>query len=287
MGWWEPIAGWLHRRKLRQELQRAKAELGLHGWQAAHFPPELDATIDYLRQVEEVQVELLNHHAGLAHDLEKLDQEAEQARSLYDASCQDIDHRLGHATQRGPEATQELREASDREKAFRRAVSELDDRIKKLEESRQALLRDQTPGIDGKLRSLLVQANELRSERQTVDQQRRIWSAKRVQTEAEYEATQTATQRGEKERRRAQRKLMANLAKIRRERARAFSQKSGSDNEFKRIERLKMGAYAELGEALANSNIAPPNQPELLDIVLELRELLHEKTGEMKADRFL
>ena len=284
-GWWARIAGGFQRRKLRRELDRAKSELGLYGWQCADFPTALDGTIAFLRQVEEAQVDLLNHNADLTQTLQQFDERAERARSVYEASCQAIDARLGHAKERGPEALKENQEAIAREKAFLKAVTDLDRQIQELEQARATMVKNQAPGIDGKLRSLMVKTNELRSERQSVDQQRRVWSSKRTQTSAEAAATQSALQRGKKERRRAQRQLMADLGKIRRERSRAFSQKSGSDKEFKRIDRLKVQAYAELGDALANAGIAPPNQPELLQIVLELRETLDEQSGGMQAER--
>ncbi len=273
-GWWASCLAWFERRRLTRELREAETALGLHGWQAADFSQELQPTLAFLGELEEAQVAHINHHADLAAAIRDLDERESLARSEFESASAAIDARLGPALERQPDSTGEQAEAALRATAFEKALLALDQQLTALAKERDQLVHSKKLNIDGDLRRMMVRQTELRKEREDVDQQRRLWRSKRVVLGGESEAITEARRRGESERRTAQQTLLATLAKLRLERSRRLIHAAGSEREFKRIERLKAAAHLQLGRTLADNQIAPPNQPELLAIVLDRRQAL-------------
>lgn len=277
-GWLSGLPHWWQRRRLRQELRQAEIELGMQGWQAADFPSELDETLTFLRRVEEAQVDHLNHNAELAEAMRNLDEREKRARFLYDGECAAIQDRCGHALARQPEIADEVQTARERETSFRDAITDLDAELEALTRERSKIVRSKK-NVENRLRQLTFRSTELRTEREALDRQRRQWGSRQVMLSKEAEAVAASCQQAEHDRRAAQRKLLNELRLISRARNECFRHRAGSESEFRRIEKMKADAFAILGATLANAGIAPPNQPELLQIVQELRQALPEEKG--------
>jgi len=270
---------WFAAKKLHAELQSAEEQLGLYGWQAAHFGTQLIPTVSFLRELEEAQLTLVNSNADLAWEIQRIDEATRMVLLDYAKARQE----LAIAEGTGEEDSAEVREAHAKTESFERAVADLDRQLKELADMRHQVTISKLPAIDGQIRRSMIDSAQIQAERDELDLQRRLWKAKIFGTEKVRELHVSGKKDARGIFRKTRQALIQKLVGLKAERFRLFSQKNVSNREFQKVEEFKSNAYRSLGRVLADSQVAPPNQPELLQMVQHLRKEIAGLTENLRA----
>jgi chromosome segregation ATPase len=276
---------------LRQALSKGEADLGFLGWeQVDFFDSKINSEVEKVRQFEHAQASLLNVSAELSGRRAALDQELAQEKALYDQA------RASLAQEREPIAAQAGQaEAAHRRKLeaaerFERAIAELADQEKRLRTLSASLMtvENPTPEIQTETRDVNDRLRRLPGERKLVlaDKVNAARDAASIATEitrlhAELQRIDTEASAAHDRFAAASHRLAAETRRLERER-------KESNVRISRLDRGKREPYRLIGACLADHNIAPLNQPEVLAKVQALRErnaMVAEMLSELRASR--
>lgn len=257
----------------RRRLAQAETELGLLGWQQADYDPETQREVDKIQNYEREQSRLTNESAEIAGAIRILREERDAARKEYDEARRQIDAGRRAITEPLQEEEKKLTTSQRQEPHFQKRMPELDreqrDVTKLYNELlgsqnqtavvRQeiARLRDRTMEISNEKADLRTQHMRLVSDIKTLEKalkQRRDSLSAADQQLKELDA---AFQIADRDR-------VAELKVRDREKLRV-------EKEVDALEIAKANPYQQIGRVLADSNLAPVNQPQALEKVRRQR----------------
>ena len=276
---------------LRQALSKGEADLGFLGWeQVDFFDSKINTEVDKVRQFEHAQASLLNVSAELSGRRAALDQELAQEKALYDQACASL------AQERGPIAAQAAQaEAAHRRKLeaverFERAISELTGQEKRLETLSSSLMKVEspTPEIRTETRDVNDRLRRLPGERNVVLADKVNAAQEAASIAAEITRLRAALQRIDTEASSAHDRFAAAGHRLAAETRRLERERKESNVRITRLDRGEREPYRLIGACLADHNIAPLNQPQVLTKVQALRErnaLVAETLSELRASR--
>lgn len=272
---------WLARRR----LARTETDLGLLGWQQADFEGEAQRHIDQLRNVEREQARQTNASAALGLAIQQGQEKREAGKKQYAGARTVLEAEW--------QAAAEPVETAERHLAARRKTDvDFDGLLASLERelaevtARQAELRaaaSMTPAMHAELTRLRERAvaipnaqadlrlrraqsvNDIRALEETLARSRPVLAAATERLHALDE--QFARSDGTLERQIAGRKR----------------EKEAIEAQIENLEKAKNNPYRQIGQVLADSGIAPMNQPGALAAVQKARRIVARIVREIAA----
>jgi chromosome segregation ATPase len=258
---------------MRTSLNTAELELGLLGWQQADFDPSTQRQVDAIHHVEREQSNLTNRSAETKHSIDAL--QAESNRSSEDFSNQRTAIEAELAAARAPvlEAERLLRILHEREHDISRHMAKLEKDDREITElcTRLLIVQPQPPDAQSEMLKLRNDAIQIANEKADLKVQHGRALSDIEQREREQSEARAAVEAIELKLREldtAARRELERFAALERDLAR---EKTSIDADIEMLDRAKSDPYREIGRVLADSNIAPMNQPAALAKVLDLR----------------
>lgn len=272
---------------VRRRLAAAETELGLLGWQQADFDEETERMVDEIQHVEREQARLHNASAELAQKIQALNEERARIREAHEAQ----------RAQLKPEGDQlhaALAEAGTRLASVRKTRAEQERRAeeigreqRKFEKEHNDLLaiQPQTPQVRGELGSVRDGLLALAEELAALDKQRSRLAIDLGTHEAEYADREQQSAAFDAQMRELASVAGAADAKLANELREVEKEKSRVGVEGEKLESAKLDPYREIGKVLADSGLAPANQPEALSRVRALRDAVEDQSAALAASR--
>jgi multidrug efflux pump subunit AcrA (membrane-fusion protein) len=265
---------WVARRRLLRAQAEAEAELGWLAWeQADYFDVGVEAEVAKVREFETAQAQLLNSSAQLSSRKLALDEEFAREQALHDQTQQAL------ASEREPVASQhELARATWRQKLgaierFDRALDEIADNQKRVEARSDAFISTEIPDMETRIKA-----------REAADELLRLTGVRAFVIADKAAATEEAARlepgiaqfRAQLDRIDSESTAAAGrLEEARRNHASEVRllerSRKKSEIHMARLDGEKWKPYRRIGECLADQNIPPRNQPEVLEKVLTVR----------------
>ena len=258
----------------RRKLARAEMDLGLLGWQQADFEGEAQQHVRELTDFEREQSRLTNESAALALAIRRLQDERAAARKLYEEARAQLEAERARVA--APVAEEERRLAA-RQRApvnFGESMAALDRELREVSQ-----LYAEVAGIEPQTWEIRNEAIRLRERTVAIPNEKADLRQRQQQAVNEFRALEESLARGRMavaaadEKLRAQRVEFAEADGARekeiadREREKVAVSKQGDS-----LETAKGNPYRKIGQLLADSGIAPMNQPQALAAVLRGRE---------------
>ena len=290
----------VHRWQLRgaeRHLAKAETELGLLGWQQADFDEETQCQVDKIMNFEREQARLTNEGATVGRTIGELTALREQTRRTYHEKRAPLDAQLEMHRANLAKFDADLARAEDELPALERRIAQLE---RELRESgklysemlgRETQTREQRDEL-GRVRERITSLPHEISDAQIRQSRLRAEFEARRKTRAREEERAEALARDVRQLDDAHRHEDDELAEAIKTRER---EKQRLEKEHDALEKEKVNPYREIGQVLADSNVAPMNQPQSLEAVRDRRfrvhELEYEITNSLKesdlADRTL
>ncbi|MEA3208520.1 MAG: hypothetical protein QOE70_1577 [Chthoniobacter sp.] len=262
----------------RRDLATAETALGLLGWQQAEFDPQTQAEVDKINAYEREQARLTNESAGLGKELRELRDERETRRKAFEEQRRDWEAQRRGITQPHAEIEKQLAEKRKIEPTFERRMPELDRELREIHKLHTKLLASgqQSPQIKAEFTRLRERTVTIPNEKADLRNQHLRTVSEIRALEAQLERDREVLAAMEKQQRELQAQFDAadnhSAGEIRlRER-----EKTRLEKEINTIETAKTNPYLQIGRVLADSDIAPMNQPGALARVKRLRSRLVE-----------
>lgn len=258
----------------RRKLGRLEVALGLLGWQSAEYDAPTQAHVDRLTAYEREQMRLTNESARLAHEMREIEAQrgvAEREFAEAEAAALEKEHPAAKTPEQLREQTAEQRRAC---KALAARLPVLDRELALAEEHYRKLVLPSTPSADAQDELL-----RLRKVILALPQEKAEWLGRYQDAAAQLLAMETllaewqsARAAFEKRDRQFARDIEA------RQRARRPYEKQSEA-----LEKVKSNPYREIGRALADSGVAPINQPDALEVVLAQRVVIAAREAAIAA----
>ncbi len=258
---------------IRRKLADAEARLGLLGWQQAEFDAETQRQVEALQNVEREQATLTNRAAELSRQLESVAARRAQVGAEYEERRAALEAERLKVSAPLADLEKKRRIVREHLPDVERSVAHLDKEEREADALYQKLLavQPQTQEVRDEILRHRDRLLAIPNERDDV-RLRHARGTAELQAHERGIADISARMAELEEQLRAARKTFdeANgvLAKESREVER---EKTRCIHESERLERAKHDPYREIGRVLADSGIAPLNQPEALAAVQGLR----------------
>ena len=269
----------------RRELARAETDLGLLGWQQADFEGEAQQHVRQLTDFEREEARLTNESAALALTIRRLQDERGAARQHHDEArapleaerakvavpVAEVERQLA-ARRSGRVNFAERAPALDREL---REVSQLSAELLAVElqtaEIRRELirLRERTVAIPNEKSDLRIQQQHAADEVHALEEA----LARGLTAVAELDEKLRVRRADYEEADRAREKEISDRGR----------EKQAIEKEIGSLEKAKGNPYRKIGQILADSGIAPMNQPQALAAVQRGRETVASLDLEVAA----
>ena len=274
-----------------RRLVKAETNLGLLGWQQADFEGEAQRHIDQLTNVEREQAQLTNESARLGLAIQHFQDEGAAARTPFEEARRALEAERARVAEPVEKTAQQCAERerlrdsfTERAAALERELSEADRQSAALlaattltpdDRSQLSRLRAHTAGIPTELADLRFRqqrlAGELRPIHETLARGRAAVAVEDEKVRLQQAAFDEAELARQKE-----------VADFRRE-------KQAVEKEIESLEKAKSDPYRKIGQMLADSGIAPLNQPDALAAVQQGRTAValldQEITASLAASR--
>lgn len=265
-------------RRARRQLDESETHLGLLGWQQAEFDPATQKEVEKLMNFEREQARLNNECATISRAIAELAAERDEVRKQADAQRAPFAAESEETRKKRDETESEVRNWREQLAAAGKRAAQLERELKEADRLYTELLATEHPTPE-------IRDEQARFRERTVALATEIADAKarRARSEADLEAarqTIAATNARDAE-------LAAELGRIdsaraarERELAEAIKAKEREklrlEKEIAKLEREKENPYLEIGRVLADSHLAPLNQPQALDEVRNHRLRVQE-----------
>ncbi len=262
----------------RRDLDKSETELGLLGWQQAEFDAQTQGQVNKVTEYERKQSELTNASAGLGKELRELREEREAGRKTHEEFRRDLAGRRATLGGNHPQIEKSLAALRREEPAFERRMPELDRESRGINKLYSDLLaRDEhTPQIKTEL-------TRLRERTVAIPNEKSDLRNAHLRTVAEIRALESQLERDREEMAALDQRLKetgakfdANDGRLTGEIRTREREKARIEKEIDALESAKRNPYLQIGRVLADSGIAPMNQPAALDKVNRLRRRLLE-----------
>lgn len=279
----------------RRVLAKAETELGLLGWQQADYDENTQRQVQEIQNVEREQSRLTNEAAALASEIRQLQVEREAARKQYEEQCRAIETERKQVLAPHDQIERQLVEKRKIEPNFGRRIPDLDRELREVQRRYTELLsapretlQVRQEMIHLRERSVAIpnEKSDLRMQHlRTVSEIRALENALKRESET-VAALNERSERLDEEWQAGDRSLLQKIRAKEREKARI-------EKEIQTLETAKINPYQRIGQVLADSDIAPMNQPHALEHVKELRlnlaemqqAILESKAISAKEDR--
>lgn len=266
-------------------LSHAEAELGLLGWeQVDFFDLAINEEVERLRGYERSQAHLINTSAEISSQLAVVEDELAKSRAQHLEGLKGLEEEREPLAERLAELEGTNREKREALERFKRAVAELEQRRRQLEARQQKLVTAGAGTVEEQVEAVNVARELVRLPRELelvrADQARVLGEA----NAAEIEADETRHQlRGMDEAIKSERERFAEIErKLSAQIRQLTGEQKKSDATMSQLDGEKSKPYRAIGACLADHEIAPLNQPQVLHQVLDLRSALAASSGEME-----
>lgn len=262
----------------RRDLTKAETALGLLGWQQAEFDPQTQAEVDKINAYEREQARLTNESAGLAKELRELRVEREAARKDFEEKKRGMEaERVGTGAGH-PEIEKQLAIKRRAEPTFERRMPELERELRDISRLYNELLTTThpTPQTKAEIQRMRERTVAIANEKADLRNQhlRTVSEIRTLESGLERDRERIAAL--EKELREEQAKFDTEDTRLAGEIRTREREKARIEKEINAIEIAKTNPYLQIGRVLADSDVAPMNQPGALDKVKRLRGKLLE-----------
>ena len=259
-----------------RRLARAEADLGLLGWQQADFEGEAQQHVRQLTDFEREQSRLTNESAALALAIRRLQDERAAARKLYEEARAQLEAERARVA--APVAEEERRLAA-RQRApvnFGESMAALDRELREVSQ-----LYAEVAGIEPQTWEIRNEAIRLRERTVAIPNEKADLRQRQQQAVNEFRALEESLARGRMAVAAADEKLRAQRVEFAEADGAREKEKEIADREREKVAVSKQGdsletakgnPYRKIGQLLADSGIAPMNQPQALAAVLRGRE---------------
>jgi chromosome segregation ATPase len=271
----------MHRWRLRgaeEHLAKAETELGLLGWQQADFDEETQREVDKIMNFEREQARLTNESATVGRTIGELTTLREQTRRTYQEKRTPLEAQLEMHRANLAKFDADLARTEDELPALERRTGQLERELRETNKlysemrDRETQSREQRDEL-GRVRERITSLPHEISDAHTRQSRLRIELEARRKTRAKEEERAEALARDVRRLDDAHRQEDGELAEAIKMRER---EKQRLEKEHDALEKEKVNPYRQIGQVLADSNVAPMNQPQCLETVRERRFRVHE-----------
>lgn len=270
-----------------RRLEKAETTLGLLGWQQADFDEHTQAQVERLVEFEREQARATNDSAAVGRALRAEVELREVGRKHFEKEQATIDSERERMDSEDAPAQRQVGENRRIEPTFEKRMPELDRELRECSRRHAELLaitshstaikqellrlRERAVAIPNEVADLRMQHLRTVSETRVLESQLESNRLRRLELDRQEHALQTAFKSADAE-------LAEKIRELERKRA-AF------DREFESLEAAKANPYREVGRVLADSGVAPMNQPQALERVRRCRFLVREREQVLLASR--
>lgn len=262
----------------RRDLRKAETALGLLGWQQAEFDPQTQAEVDKINAYEREQSRLTNESAGLAKELRELRVQREAARKVFEEKRREFEGERVQTCIDHPAIEKQLAELRKGEPTFERRVPELDRELRNINRLYGDLLTapNQTSQMKAEITRLRERTVSIANEKADLRNQhlRTVTEVRGLEAQLERDRERMAAL--DRQLRELQSQFDAADGQLAGEIRTRDREKARIEKEINAIETAKTNPYLQIGRVLADSDVAPMNQPGALDKVKRLRGRLVE-----------
>jgi len=263
---------WLAQRK----LARAETDLGLLGWQQADFEGEAQRHIDQLRNLEIEQSRLTNESAALGVAIRKGQDDRAAGRKQYEDTRGVLEAEWKQAAEPVETAERHLAARRKIDVDFTALIAELGRELAGVREAQTVLL-----AIETMTPQMRAELSRVRERSVAIPNAQADLRLKKVQAHNDIRALEETIARGRPLVAEATEKLHAldgqfarSDGTLERQIAGRSRDKDAIDRQNEGLEKAKDNPYRQIGQTLADSRIAPMNQPLALDAVLHRRAVV-------------
>lgn len=256
----------------RRQLAAAETRLGLLGWQQADFDPETQRQVDAIQNVEREQATLTNRAADLARDLAAVTAERDAVRAGFEKQRAVLEAERTSARAPLAEIERIVGTVRGRPADIARRIADLERELRETDALYTKLLgvNPQTPQVRDEIMRLRqrliaipnetsdIKAQQLRATADLEEREKQRAAIDRHTADLDRQLRELKAQAAERD------AASATLSRaLEKDHARA-------ETDVARLERAKHDPYREIGRVLAESGVAPANQPHALTRVHDL-----------------
>jgi len=272
-----------------RKLIKAETTLGLLGWQQVDYDsPELEVQVAKIHETEKAQLELMNERAGLSALIESLKAEMESSRRIFAEQTTEIEHESAPARLQFTELSARAAEGEKILSRFKEGIADLQTRENNLGSIFKKLSLQPETGVvleeinrNKHQRSVLqLEIKELES---NCSRQESVLSGLKTA----MEPVQASLSRFDLRMRTLQQESSANERRIEGKIREAERGKERIGKQIESLNRKKAHPYRLIGRCLADEGIPPMNQPEALEQVLEIRQVIGEIQSKIEQSQVL
>jgi hypothetical protein len=263
---------WLARRK----LAKAETELGLLGWEQADFEGEAQRHIDKLKNFEREQLRMTNESAALGLAIKKGQEDRASGRKQYEAARTALEAEWKKVAEPLETAGRHLAARRKIDVDFDGLIAELDRELVEVQAAQTSLLT-----VEKMTPQLRAELSRVRERAVAIPNAQADLRLRRVQAMNDIRALEETIARGRPQVAEATQKLHAldeqfarSDGTLDRQIAGRTRDKEAIDRQNEGLEKAKDNPYRQIGQILADSRIAPMNQPRALDAVLHRRAVV-------------
>lgn len=257
-------------------LKNAETHLGLLGWQQADFDPETQRQVDAIQHVEKEQSGLQNQAAELARKLQELKEEHARTEAGLEKAAEPVRQSRTKAAAERAEAEKAAQEVDGRAPLLERRTAALDQEERQMEALYRQLLtaNPETPSVRNEISRVRERILAIQNERTDLRPQVARLSEDGLKAKGEIARLDGVLSECDRELKSIERQ-MAEEARSYAARVRDLEKaKAQVEAEVDQLERAKLDPYREIGRVLADSGVAPVNQPDALSRVYDLRKAI-------------
>lgn len=253
----------------RRRLARAETELGLLGWQQAEFDADTQREVDKIQNYEREQSRLTNESAELGRVIRGLLEERDAARKVYEEERRQLEMEKRTLLEPRDRIERQLSVLRRQEPQYERRIPDLDRELREVNKLYAELLSapSQTPQVRDELlrlreRTVAIpnEKADLRTQHLRVASEIKSLETSLAQDGERIAALEKQLQQLESGFSASDRDRAAEIRNREREKARI-------EKEIDSLEGAKANPYQQIGRVLADSEVAPMNQPHSLDKV--------------------
>ncbi|MDQ3624230.1 MAG: hypothetical protein M3463_17370 [Verrucomicrobiota bacterium] len=266
-----------------RRLTEAETELGLLGWQQAEYDEETQQQVQRIADCEREQVRLTNQSAALAREIHPLVAQREAARKEFEAQHSVLNAQIKALRAPLDEINDALDNLRQRLPTYDKRQAELDRELAEVSESYRALLTFGVQSAEAREEMLRLRERTVTIPNEKADLRvehiRVIGEIKRLLARQEAETQRLQPVENQRD---ELKKAFAAADGTLWDRIKALKrEKLAVNDQFDRLEASKANPYLEIGRVLADHNLGPMNQPEVLEKVRLLRFSVHELETEL------
>lgn len=264
--------GW----RARRQLVSAETQLGLLGWQQADFDAETQRQVDAIQHVEREQAGLTNRAAEISHEIEKVAAERNAVRAEFDQQRTALEVQRTAACEPLAEIERTLRILKDRPDDESRRIPELERELRETDALYTKLLgvQPQTPEVRDEILHLRQRLIAIPNEVGDIKAQQSRANSEVEEREQQRSAIEQSTAAFDRQLRELKAQADQRDAAFASQIKELEKKHARAEADAQRLERAKRDPYREIGRVLADSGVAPVNQPHALVRVHTLRQTI-------------